>query len=450
MRRHVTRGHVTTSRARRRPALRVRRGPLQWGCPVLRAVPVTSRCGGQSAAGGRGLRRRRSRSGSRSWLPVPVPVPPWPSAAAPRRSRTTPSRCVPSEQERPWPPWSRSRCHTVSPVGSRTGTRGAGRLQPLRQQRAAAVPGPVGAAAPTSRQHGPAAGRRAAPAESQPHRAPELRLVRHAGNGAGGGQRDGRRGGGGRRRQPQGLRSPAGLGGGRHGRAAEAAGGAEPESGGAGPAGAGAAERGPRRHRCEAEQLAPAAVLLPGEALLLPGHPGGDPRRLPEDRFHHVLPLDGQHHRSFPELLVLTGLVLCGALIWFWVWPLHSLGPPLHALLLCLLVQAHVQSFQNVMYVLQAIGIPNWGFSGWILSLIALRKNTAVAVMMILVSLFFTAVAVLGIIMLKKIHSLYRRTGASFQKAQEEFAAGVFSNQAVRTAAANAAAGAATNAFRAP
>ncbi|KFV45336.1 Secretory carrier-associated membrane protein 3, partial [Tyto alba] len=102
---------------------------------------------------------------------------------------------------------------------------------------------------------------------------------------------------------------------------------------------------------------------------------------------------------------------------------------------------------QNVMYVLQAIGIPNWGFSGWILSLIALRKNTAVAVMMILVSLFFTAVAVLGVIMLKKIHSLYRRTGASFQKAQEEFAAGVFSNQAVRTAAANAAAGAATNAF---
>ncbi|XP_051497269.1 secretory carrier-associated membrane protein 3 isoform X1 [Apus apus] len=111
---------------------------------------------------------------------------------------------------------------------------------------------------------------------------------------------------------------------------------------------------------------------------------------------------------------------------------------------------------QNVMYVLQAIGIPNWGFCGWILSLIALRKNTAVAVMMMMVSLSFTGVAVLGIIMLKKpvlffqIHSLYRRTGASFQKAQEEFAAGVFSNQAVRTAAANAAAGAATNAFRTP
>lgn len=41
--------------------------------------------------------------------------------------------------------------------------------------------------------------------------------------------------------------------------------------------------------------------------------------------------------------------------------------------------------------------------SGWILSLIALRTNTAVAVMMILVSLCFTGVAVLGIIMLKKV-----------------------------------------------
>ncbi|NXH09461.1 SCAM3 protein, partial [Bucco capensis] len=105
---------------------------------------------------------------------------------------------------------------------------------------------------------------------------------------------------------------------------------------------------------------------------------------------------------------------------------------------------------QNVMYVLQAIGIPNWGFSGWILSLIALKKNTAVGVMTILVALSFTAVSVLGIVMLKKIHSLYRRTGASFQKAQEEFAAGVFSNQAVRTAAANAASSAASSAFRAP
>ncbi|TEA29360.1 hypothetical protein DBR06_SOUSAS8610041 [Sousa chinensis] len=105
---------------------------------------------------------------------------------------------------------------------------------------------------------------------------------------------------------------------------------------------------------------------------------------------------------------------------------------------------------QDVLFVLQAIGIPGWGFSGWISALVVLKANTAVAVLMLLVALFFTGIAVLGIVMLKRIHSLYRRTGASFQKAQQEFAAGVFSNPAVRTAAANAAAGAAENAFRAP
>uniref|UniRef100_A0A8C8RJD9 Secretory carrier-associated membrane protein n=1 Tax=Pelusios castaneus TaxID=367368 RepID=A0A8C8RJD9_9SAUR len=103
---------------------------------------------------------------------------------------------------------------------------------------------------------------------------------------------------------------------------------------------------------------------------------------------------------------------------------------------------------QDIVYVLQAIGIPGSGFSGWIASLTVLRSNQAAAAIMILVAVFFTVVAVLGIILLKRIHSLYRRTGASFQKAQEEFAAGVFSNQAVRTAAANAAVGAAGSGFR--
>lgn len=79
-----------------------------------------------------------------------------------------------------------------------------------------------------------------------------------------------------------------------------------------------------------------------------------------------------------------------------------------------------------------------------------LKANTAVAVLMLLVALFFTGIAVLGIVMLKRIHSLYRRTGASFQKAQQEFTAGVFSSPAVRTAAANAASGAAENAFWTP
>lgn len=88
--------------------------------------------------------------------------------------------------------------------------------------------------------------------------------------------------------------------------------------------------------------------------------------------------------------------------------------------------------------------------SGWVTALVVVGSKPAVAVLMLLVALLFTGIAVLGIVMLKRIHSLYRQTGASFQKAQQEFAAGVFSNPAVRTAAANAAAGAAENAFRAP
>ncbi|MBN3292754.1 SCAM3 protein, partial [Polypterus senegalus] len=85
-------------------------------------------------------------------------------------------------------------------------------------------------------------------------------------------------------------------------------------------------------------------------------------------------------------------------------------------------------------------------FSGWIASLSALKLNTAVAIIMLITAVMFTGQAVLGVVMLKKIHSIYRQSGASFQKAQAEFASGVLSNEAVRTAAANAAANAATGA----
>lgn len=50
-------------------------------------------------------------------------------------------------------------------------------------------------------------------------------------------------------------------------------------------------------------------------------------------------------------------------------------------------------------------------------------------------------------ISLAQVHSLYRQTGASFQKAQAEFATGVLSNEAVRQAAVNATATAAQGAF---
>uniref|UniRef100_A0A8C9VBD4 Secretory carrier-associated membrane protein n=1 Tax=Scleropages formosus TaxID=113540 RepID=A0A8C9VBD4_SCLFO len=99
-------------------------------------------------------------------------------------------------------------------------------------------------------------------------------------------------------------------------------------------------------------------------------------------------------------------------------------------------------------HVLQAIGITGWGNSGWISALTGLNKSIPVGIMMILIAALFTASAVISLIMFKKVHALYRTTGASFEKAQQEFATGVMSNKTVQTAAANAASSAARGAFK--
>ncbi|TRY65115.1 hypothetical protein DNTS_009670 [Danionella cerebrum] len=105
---------------------------------------------------------------------------------------------------------------------------------------------------------------------------------------------------------------------------------------------------------------------------------------------------------------------------------------------------------QLVLYIIMTIGIPGWGFSGWIVSLAALAKNKAVGVIMMMNAVLFTAQAAMGVVLLKRVHSMYRQTDASFEKAQAEFATGVLSNQAVRQAAANATVSAAQGAFTAP
>ncbi|KAL7980398.1 hypothetical protein Chor_014727 [Crotalus horridus] len=102
---------------------------------------------------------------------------------------------------------------------------------------------------------------------------------------------------------------------------------------------------------------------------------------------------------------------------------------------------------QVIALVIQAVGIPNWGSSGWILAL-SMTSNLAVKIIMMVVAVFFTICAILSIFLLKRVHSLYRRTGASFQRAQEEFSQGILSNRSFQTAASGAASTAAQNAFR--
>ncbi|XP_008586777.1 PREDICTED: secretory carrier-associated membrane protein 2 isoform X3 [Galeopterus variegatus] len=82
-------------------------------------------------------------------------------------------------------------------------------------------------------------------------------------------------------------------------------------------------------------------------------------------------------------------------------------------------------------------------FSGWIAALSTLgQESLAVSIIMMVVAAFFTLCAVLSLFLLKRVHSLYRRTGASFQQAQEEFSQGIFSNRTFRSAASSAAQGA--------
>nr|XP_057930966.1 secretory carrier-associated membrane protein 2 [Doryrhamphus excisus] len=103
---------------------------------------------------------------------------------------------------------------------------------------------------------------------------------------------------------------------------------------------------------------------------------------------------------------------------------------------------------QVVIFIIQAVGIPKWGNSGWIAAFSVISSNKAVGAIMIIVAILFTFCAVISVILLKMVHSMYRRTGASFQKAQQEFSQGIFTNKTFQTAAAGAASSAAQGAFQ--
>ncbi|XP_058639622.1 secretory carrier membrane protein 2, like isoform X2 [Onychostoma macrolepis] len=105
-------------------------------------------------------------------------------------------------------------------------------------------------------------------------------------------------------------------------------------------------------------------------------------------------------------------------------------------------------SFQVIVYIIQSVGIPSWGNSGWITAISVLKVNTALSVFMMVVAGFFTVNAVLSVVLLKMVHSMYRHTGASFQKAQEEFSQGVVTNRTFQSAAATAASSAVQGAFQ--
>uniref|UniRef100_A0A8D2NHF5 Secretory carrier-associated membrane protein n=1 Tax=Zonotrichia albicollis TaxID=44394 RepID=A0A8D2NHF5_ZONAL len=58
---------------------------------------------------------------------------------------------------------------------------------------------------------------------------------------------------------------------------------------------------------------------------------------------------------------------------------------------------------QIAIYIIQAVGIPGWGDSGWIAALSEVHGNVAVVVIMMVVAAFFTLCAVLSLFLLKQV-----------------------------------------------
>jgi hypothetical protein len=103
--------------------------------------------------------------------------------------------------------------------------------------------------------------------------------------------------------------------------------------------------------------------------------------------------------------------------------------------------------------LIMALGIAGSGGSGLITAIVTFQNKEAtggdyfVGVVVLIVALGFCLVALADFFMLTKIHGLYRATGASLSKAQQEFTSTVLSNEGVRNAAAQAAAAGVRNTF---
>lgn len=95
---------------------------------------------------------------------------------------------------------------------------------------------------------------------------------------------------------------------------------------------------------------------------------------------------------------------------------------------------------QTIINIFEAIGIAGSGFCGLTLVFTIFSQsgigNIVAGVFVLLISACFIFISIADIILLLKIHRLYRSTGASFEAAQREFASNVLSNKNVQNAAA--------------
>ncbi|KAF6199389.1 hypothetical protein GE061_007415 [Apolygus lucorum] len=108
--------------------------------------------------------------------------------------------------------------------------------------------------------------------------------------------------------------------------------------------------------------------------------------------------------------------------------------------------------FQFIITTMQSIGFTDGGSCGIFVAIGSFRQGGAggiiTGLITIIIALGFIAAATLDILMLSKIHRIYRSSGASMAKAQAEFTSEFMKNEHVRGAAASAATAAMQSQFQ--
>ncbi|XP_063383387.1 secretory carrier-associated membrane protein 5 [Cydia fagiglandana] len=98
--------------------------------------------------------------------------------------------------------------------------------------------------------------------------------------------------------------------------------------------------------------------------------------------------------------------------------------------------------FQIIIAVVQSVGFNGSGYCGLITSIAIFQTNIGVGIITILITIGFITSAVADVMLMAKVHRIYRSTGASLAKAQTEFTTEILRNPHVQTAASSAAAAA--------
>lgn len=105
-----------------------------------------------------------------------------------------------------------------------------------------------------------------------------------------------------------------------------------------------------------------------------------------------------------------------------------------------------VFSFQLIVSVINAIGVPSMGTCGWVMVGKAFQNSyIGLGIFLSLIALSASALAAAMGVLILWVHRIYRSTGASFAKAQAEFSQGVMGNEHVQNVASNAASHAVRN-----